>query len=468
MNYLVLINNAPNYRSYYSRLGEELQFRGNEVVYALDSRITDYLYPEVKLKGKKYYFTDYFKDNYEKELFSVLVDIDQSKMLFADMERFYYYKLHEEKPREYWFNLRNNLLNFFYTICIDNKIDAILYENVSNGFAYAGFLITKVLNIAYIGLAYTRLPYEVFEVHQSIDISDQVVSGQNSAGCIHLLEDYINKLKNKQAAPSYMKNNTTAVNVNYFQRYFSINKLIKLKRLILYVMQQQKELFYNFQNANPIKLSFHYMLRNIFRWIRVRKFKSVFCSYDDGEKFLLYPLHFHPEASTSVLSPAYVDELSLIRKISLELPNNVFLYVKEHPNAFGYNLRDFYRQLELLPNVRLIHYAEDIQKLLVKSLAVVTLTSTLGYEALLFNKKVILFGDVFYKKFQGCYFINSDKGLKTAILEICNQQGVQEVGINKGVAELYLKFVYPGKLFDNQPENIGKIVDVIEKVTREH
>ena len=50
------------------------------------------------------------------------------------------------------------------------------------------------------------------------------------------------------------------------------------------------------------------------------------------------------------------------------MPNGVFLYVKEHPNAFGYNTIDFYQQLKMLSNVKLIGYSENTFDLIIRSI----------------------------------------------------------------------------------------------------
>src|SRR5690606_36008536 len=114
------------------------------------------------------------------------------------------------------------------------------------------------------------------------------------------------------------------------------------------------------------------------------------------EKYILYPLHYHPEASTSVLAGTYLDELAVIKNISFSLPHGVKLYVKDHVSAYGYPSLEFYEKLKNLPNVRLLSPFENTKILIARSCAVITLTSTVGYEALLMGKRVFLYGRVFY------------------------------------------------------------------------
>ena len=49
-----------------------------------------------------------------------------------------------------------------------------------------------------------------------------------------------------------------------------------------------------------------------------------------GNKYILFALHVTPEKSTSVDCPEYTSHYEYIKKLSLELPADVFIYVKEH------------------------------------------------------------------------------------------------------------------------------------------
>src|SRR5690606_12929500 len=49
-----------------------------------------------------------------------------------------------------------------------------------------------------------------------------------------------------------------------------------------------------------------------------------------GERYVLFPIHFQPEASTLVRGPYYLDQASLIEDIAKSLPVGYRLYVKEH------------------------------------------------------------------------------------------------------------------------------------------
>ncbi|MGB8329374.1 MAG: hypothetical protein WCE62_04540 [Polyangiales bacterium] len=117
-----------------------------------------------------------------------------------------------------------------------------------------------------------------------------------------------------------------------------------------------------------------------------------------GERYVLYPVHFQPEASTLVQAPYYLDQAALIADISKSLPVGCQLYVKEHVSNRGRRPLDFYRQVRETFGVRLLGPDENTWTLIRDAAAVAVITGTVGWEALLFGKAVVTFGDVFYNE----------------------------------------------------------------------
>ncbi|MDP2637182.1 MAG: hypothetical protein Q8P03_01055, partial [bacterium] len=108
------------------------------------------------------------------------------------------------------------------------------------------------------------------------------------------------------------------------------------------------------------------------------------------------PLHLEPEAATLILAASYADQVATIRSIAFSLPFPFKLYVKEHPTAMGLRTDGFYKELQKVPNVVLISPSQSVPRLVQKSQGVITLSSTMGFEALLLGKPVYVLGNVFY------------------------------------------------------------------------
>ncbi|MGE5184922.1 MAG: hypothetical protein ACM31C_22795 [Acidobacteriota bacterium] len=122
----------------------------------------------------------------------------------------------------------------------------------------------------------------------------------------------------------------------------------------------------------------------------------VFDEPRPGEKYVVYPIHFQPEASTLVQAPLYLDQVALLQDIARSLPIGHRLYVKEHVSNRGRRPLAFYEAIRDIPAVRLLSPDTDTWALIRDASAIAVITGTMGWEGLLFDKPVVTFGDVFF------------------------------------------------------------------------
>ena len=116
--------------------------------------------------------------------------------------------------------------------------------------------------------------------------------------------------------------------------------------------------------------------------------------------FFFLPLQFEPEMSISTQGRGWTDQLELVRLVSESLPIDRWLYVKEHPMMpMGVRPLSFYRTIQRLPRVALLDQRMDSYSIVPKAEAVITLGSTVGWEALMFRRPVLLAGRAFYEEF---------------------------------------------------------------------
>ena len=217
-------------------------------------------------------------------------------------------------------------------------------------------------------------------------------------------------------------------------------------------------------------MSWNLFNRSLKRRFKVERIKAFYTPPSPHEKFILYPLHFHPESSTSILSGTYLDEFEVIRNIAFNLPQNLHLYVKDHISAFGLPSLDFYRKLSNLPNVRLIAPNAQTKNLIRNSEAVITLTSTVGYEALLLNKPVFLFGEVFYKNHKNVIKIQNPSKIfeYLSALHKNRENTLENENYNLQFVSAYYLNTLPGSLnlmlSEDQAKNLANtIYPLIEK-----
>ncbi|MDF7825517.1 hypothetical protein P4B35_15940 [Pontiellaceae bacterium B12227] len=146
---------------------------------------------------------------------------------------------------------------------------------------------------------------------------------------------------------------------------------------------------------------------------------------DLNQKFIYFGLHVQPELTTNALGGRYVNQFLAIQLIARCLPDDVMLYVKEHPNMLktrdpSGRFREFYSMITDLKNVKLVSTEINTFDLINRSLAVATITGTLGWEAAFLGKPALIFGNAFFKFFPSVFAIYTVDDMKTALQRIFN------------------------------------------------
>jgi hypothetical protein len=148
-------------------------------------------------------------------------------------------------------------------------------------------------------------------------------------------------------------------------------------------------------------------------------FKSLFRRYDTlaglplGREVVFYPLHQEPEATLNYMSEFYANQAATIENILKCLNANQVLVVKEHPVDKGSLLRRKFWDLRRRCS-GLYYLPAEVhgREVLAVAQRVVTLTSTLGWEAAVLGKKVYVLGQIFYDSFAGVTAIGDFAALK--------------------------------------------------------
>ena len=178
-------------------------------------------------------------------------------------------------------------------------------------------------------------------------------------------------------------------------------------------------------------------------------------------RYIYFPLHMQPEATTSPLAGAFVDQILIAQMITYFLPKNVYLYIKEHPSQAEMG-RDpeFYNELLKIPQVRLMPISTNTFDLIRNSIAVATATGTAGWEALYRRKPVLLFGHCYYQYAKGVFRIKTNNDCKYAIIKIIKggyKPKIKDIKIYLKALEDYTIEGY----IDPAYKNVSKITDEI-------
>jgi len=152
----------------------------------------------------------------------------------------------------------------------------------------------------------------------------------------------------------------------------------------------------NTRSSSSITSVIRQGIRGVRRRQLHRRTRRFFHQPTPEEKFVLFPLHQQPEASTSVRAPFFVDQAFIVETLAKSIPVDHCLYVKEHPINVGNVSVEQYERLARIPNVKLIGTDVNTLNLVSRSSLVAVITSSVGWEAMLLNKPVLAFGTSFF------------------------------------------------------------------------
>ncbi len=200
-----------------------------------------------------------------------------------------------------------------------------------------------------------------------------------------------------------------------------------------------------------------------FKYIRCKKF---YLNKVPDEKYVYFPLHYQPEASTLVCAPKYEKQIFYIDSWAKSLPADTVLFVKEHYALVGHRPYDFYKQLKKYPNVRMLSPWVPSVSLIKGAQAITTLTGTAGWEAMILGKPVYIGGSIYFDNAPGVYKIDEAFG---AYRE--ENKGAAKEDILQYLCE-YISNIYPGGIYFTSSkylnnENISLICDTLIKIFNE-
>jgi Capsule polysaccharide biosynthesis protein len=112
--------------------------------------------------------------------------------------------------------------------------------------------------------------------------------------------------------------------------------------------------------------------------------------------YVYFPLHVTDDYKIKKIIPHCYDQASIVEQIADALPAGYDLVLKEHPMSIGRNSVRLLRRLRKRANVHLVSPFTNTHDLIRGSEAVAVISSTVGLEALLYDKPVLTLGEPFY------------------------------------------------------------------------
>ena len=411
--------------------------------------------------SKKWYYRDCFDSKQTKPNLKYLQEIEKKyelnfwKIIFSDINFHKYNEYHKFKYDEILIIIEQEC-RFFEKVLNEVNPDflAIRITDLSNGQILQKICIAKGIKVLMLG--FTRFGNRGYISHE-YDYLDATKKGihEEEKSFVELRE-HIQEITSLQSS---------------FRKEFrnSRKKWISgaLKYLNLVAGKKYRK-FYANRGKNIFRVIFVegiFPLKTRFR----KKFidNNLLKKIDYNQKFIYFPLQLEPERSTLIPATFYTNQLNVITNIAKSLPIDYQLFVKEHPmqKIRGWRETSFYKTIDELPNVELIHPAISNEKMLEKCDIAITIAGTTGLEAALYQKPAIVFTDTIYQSLPSVHRLKSLEELPEAINESLKKE-VSISDINDFInllernsfpfnnTELSIKinneFFYDGYLFDTK------------------
>jgi len=405
-------------------------------------------------------------ESYERSALRMLDRNDSHVHNFLHVERVRFYK----KIVTYWITVLSKL-----------KPDIVVFQEEPHQFYdYVLYGVCKVLNIRTIMFIRTMLEERMFAVN-SFEEGSQAINehyqkelrARNVKGLElpKILHDYLSAIRGnyEDVIPLHLWDQIDEVKLlassknNFFIRVKKLFQTVQSKftfsdMLVRYrfVFTKGKGRFNSDQKQKNRSLTnskfkyseyLYYMSKALIKKKLNKNFyKSISTENLDLDcKYVFCALHYQPEKTTSPLGGEFDDQEYMIKLISQLVPKGWLVYVKEHPSQFVSSYarygekrsRGFYRSILKCPNVRFVSLTSDTFSLIDNSMAVATVTGTVGWEAVVREKPALIFGHAWFKNCDGVFYIASVDDLTRAFSMIS-----QGYAVDFNQVRLFAKVVF--------------------------
>jgi hypothetical protein len=274
-------------------------------------------------------------------------------------------------------------------------------------------------------------------------------------------DKYVQSIKDK---PTYF-----VEKVNY-SKYWSFLKIIKKVYESVYLSWNDRKNLYIERGMIKFKDLLLYFPKNFRR--NMKKFcqkKLIYKKPNFSERYVYYPLNYLDDAQIRLKYPEGYNQYELVENIAKNLPAGYKLLVKEHPFFAGnYSYKEL-KSLSKRRNILFVNPKMSSKEIFNYSDYVISTSSTVGYEALFYDKVVLLFGFSFFDDFPGIIKLKAPEEIFSILtnknLIQKKKQNIKEKLKEKTIEFLRASIEYDYQKFfkDGQMQKIADYVRILSK-----
>lgn len=310
--------------------------------------------------------------------------------------------------------------------------DYLFYKvAIGNGIVYYSLKTVKVGN-------YQTFTKSIQEEHNHIKqtFNDYLNGITIDEVIINETKKYLNNFK--KGSTAYEGN--VAIPKNY--KIFKLQDLIRLSKSLakdIFLLSMKKD--HHSRGLNVLKFLYDYPIKSY----RANKFKSytlnrTISKLSDIESYnyIFFPLHAEPEIAITNYARFYQNQIEVIRNISLQLPANYKLLIKEHPRNIGRRTLGYYKKILEIPNVDFADFELPSIEVIKHSKLVIVLSGNIGFEAVLLNVPVISMGSALYNMLPSTMvnYVDNIKYLHHEIEKTINEHNPSDEIVEKFISAI--------------------------------
>lgn len=378
-----------NMREKYDASIEGLFITTNEVE-------TDYVKKNID-NASVYETSEYLRENWNRFDFETLGVYEEKYECSPIWKYIYTDRFLLDKDYDYVIRITVGLFSFFEEIFSKNEVDFYYSETIATLQCYIAYMVGKKYGVKYIAQMCARgsfdSTYHYFvqeEFQYNLKLDNDYKNVKYSQQELEYADSFLKEFEAKDCPPPAMQMVRTKPRMD---------KDFWLSPIKYAIHRFDKEL--NDPCAYMYYKGYKNYLNPIIFYFNYRKSKKYYRQADFSTKYVYFPLHYQPEASTCVCAEKYEKQLFYIDSWAKSLPADTVLFVKEHYALLGHRDPHFYKELQKYPNVVLVNPWENSRKLIENSCAVTTLTGTAGLEAVYLRKPVFVGGNSVYDNAPG-------------------------------------------------------------------
>jgi CDP-glycerol glycerophosphotransferase (TagB/SpsB family) len=133
--------------------------------------------------------------------------------------------------------------------------------------------------------------------------------------------------------------------------------------------------------------------------------------------FAFFGLHMQPEASVDVWAPFFSNQIRVVELLSRSVPPTHKLLVKLHKSDVPNYSPEYIAALEALPGVEVVSPYADTHQFILRADLVFTIQGTMGLEAALLGKPVVIFGNILGSVFPNVTMVGKSTDLPALVRE---------------------------------------------------